>query len=68
MADIWHAYECFGACAQIGSGLVLDIRVPDTVEMPSPLCCPVCGTEMAKQTSWEADEDGYGSRADGTAR
>ena len=63
--DTWHAFECFGPCSKVGSGLVLDVRVNEHL-LPDPFPCPVCGCGMHEQSSWEADEDGYGSRGDGS--
>lgn len=61
--DAWHAYECFECLRPErvgGSGVVFDVRAPVTL---GTVRCPVCNTPCALRSRWEADEEGYGSRA-----
>lgn len=77
-ADMWLAYECLGCpaarCAggrEANSGVVFDVRVEASDDFVLPLDgppvqvgCPLCGRPCQVRATWEADPNGYGSRAE----
>jgi hypothetical protein len=64
-SDVWWAFECFHCFHEFGSsGLVFDVRLPVSVELPIAKC-PHCGTECEFKQSWGATQRGYGARGDG---
>lgn len=61
--DRWHAFECFNHSKYSHTGIVFDLRTSgDYPEVPAALC-PICGSACELRGSWDADPDGYGSRA-----
>lgn len=62
--DVWYSFECFACFREFGgTGLVFDVRVPETVPLELAKC-PRCGAVCTKPASWPALEGGYGSRGD----
>jgi hypothetical protein len=69
--DHWFYWECLnGDCPegfrQGGSGVCLDYRaqISKTQNPPARPQCPVCTEAMVYKGCREADDGGYGSRAD----
>jgi hypothetical protein len=64
-SDVWWAFECFHCFHEFGSsGLVFDVRLPVSVELPTAKC-PRCGTECEFKQIWGATQSGHGARGDG---
>ena len=63
----WGAYECLACGGVAGEGTCFDVRFDQHGEAADSVSCPVCGKPCELRAQWEADENGYGSRADQNA-
>lgn len=68
--DTWWSYECLSAAHLETTGVIVDMRVDNTVVDPDEqvapdVQCPLCCAPMHYRGHWSADPDGYGSQGDG---